>query len=218
MEFLRTLFVLLFLLNSSKSEEEQVTIDVVEKPPDEKCQRKSKDGDLLAMHYTGRLEKDGSVFDSSHNRGQTFDFTLGKGMVIQGWEQGLKDMCVGEKRRLRVPAHLGYGDQGAGEVIPPGANLLFEVELMDIKDGGVEEGETGQGQPAPNVFKMIDKDNNNELSIGEVKQYLKEQQGFPNDDEANHETILSEIFEHEDKDKDGVISFEEFSGPKHEEL
>ena len=114
--------------------------------------------------------------------------------------------------------YLGYGDQGAGEVIPPGANLLFEVELMDIKDGGVEEGETGQGQPAPNVFKMIDKDNNNELSIGEVKQYLKEQQGFPNDDEANHETILSEIFEHEDKDKDGVISFEEFSGPKHEEL
>ena len=107
MEFLRTLFVLLFIFNRSKSEEEQVTIDVVEKPPDEKCQRKSKDSDLLAMHYTGRLEKDGSVFDSSHNRGQTFDFTLGKGMVIQGWEQGLKDMCVGEKRRLRVPAHLG---------------------------------------------------------------------------------------------------------------
>ena len=82
-------------------------IEVVEKPSDEKCQRKSKDGDLLAMHYTGRLEKDGSVFDSSHNRGQTFDFTLGRGMVIQGWEQGLKDMCVGEKRKLRVPAHLG---------------------------------------------------------------------------------------------------------------
>ena len=90
---------------------------------------------------------------------------------------------------------------------------------MEIKDGddGGEEGT--QGQSTPNVFKMIDKDNNNELSIGEVKEYLKEQQGFPNDDESNHETILTEIFEHEDKDKDGVISFEEFSGPKqHEEL
>ena len=109
----------------------------------------------------------------------------------------------------------GYGDQGAGNVIPPGANLLFDVELMEIKDGdsGGEEGT--QGQSTPNVFKMIDKDSNNELSIGEVKEYLKEQQNY---DESNHETILTEIFEHEDKDKDGVVSFEEFSGPKHEEL
>lgn len=99
------LFALFFTLTTG--EEETVTIEVVHKPPEEKCQRKSKDGDLLAMHYTGRLEKDGSVFDSSHNRKQTFDFTLGRGMVIQGWEQGLKDMCVGEKRKLRVPAHLG---------------------------------------------------------------------------------------------------------------
>lgn len=97
------LFALIF--SSSGAEDEEVTIEVVEKPTD--CERKSKDGDLLAMHYTGRLEKDGSIFDSSHNRGQTFDFTLGRGQVIQGWEQGLKDMCVGEKRKLRVPAHLG---------------------------------------------------------------------------------------------------------------
>lgn len=214
-----SILVLLVFSNVSSGDEEQISIEVVEKPPNEKCQRLSKDGDLLAMHYTGRLEKDGSVFDSSHNRGQTFDFTLGKGMVIQGWDQGLKDMCVGEKRKLRVPAHLGYGDQGAGDVIPPGANLLFEVELMEIKDQDIadEEGTT-QEKAAPNVFKMIDKDNNKELSIGEVKKYLKEQEGFPNEDESNHETILSEIFEHEDKDKDGVISFEEFSGPKHEEL
>lgn len=114
---------------------------------------------------------------------------------------------------------VGYGDQGAGDVIPPGANLLFEVELMEIKDRDIaDEEETTQEKAAPNVFKMIDKDNNKELSIGEVKKYLKEQEGFPNEDESNHETILSEIFEHEDKDKDGVISFEEFSGPKHDEL
>ena len=95
---------------------------------------------------------------------------------------------------------------------------MFDVELMEIKDVEGEDKEAAQGPSTPNVFKMIDKDKNNELSIGEVKEYLKEQQGFPNDDESNHETILSEIFEHEDKDKDGVISFEEFSGPKHEEL
>lgn len=218
MEFSSLLVILTLIFSPGKGEEEQLTIEVVEKPSDEKCQRKSKDGDLLAMHYTGRLEKDGSVFDSSHNRGQTFDFTLGRGMVIQGWEQGLKDMCAGEKRKLRVPAHLGYGDQGAGAVIPPGANLLFDVELVEIKDVEAEDEEAAQGASTPNVFKVIDKDKNNELSIGEVKEYLKEQQGFPNDDESNHETILSEIFEHEDKDKDGVISFEEFSGPKHEEL
>ena len=94
---------------------------------------------------------------------------------------------------------------------------MFDVELMEIKGGGEDE-EAAQGPSTPNVFKMIDKDKNKELSIGEVKEYLKEQQGFPNDDESNHDTILSEIFEHEDKDKDGVISFEEFSGPKHEEL
>ena len=105
MEWINVLVVLVFIFNIGKCEEEKVTIEVVEKP--EKCERKSKNGDLLAMHYTGRLEKDGSVFDSSHNRGETFDFTLGRGMVIQGWEQGLKDMCVGEKRKLRVPAHLG---------------------------------------------------------------------------------------------------------------
>ena len=107
MEFVNVVVFLAIILSVSKGEEEQVTIEVVEKPSEETCERKSKEGDLLSMHYTGRLEKDGSVFDSSHNRGQTFDFTLGRGMVIQGWEQGLKDMCVGEKRKLRVPAHLG---------------------------------------------------------------------------------------------------------------
>jgi len=94
---------------------------------------------------------------------------------------------------------------------------LFEVELMEIR-AGEDEDDGSRGESAPNVFGMIDKDKNNELSIEEVKEYLKEQQGFQNDDESNHETILSEIFEHEDKDKDGVISFEEFSGPKHDEL
>lgn len=135
------------------------------------------------------------------------------------YEYKLSQFCMLSVMIQFIIIIVGYGDQGAGDVIPPGANLLFEVELMEIKDQDIaDEEETTQEKAAPNVFKMIDKDNNKELSIGEVKKYLKEQEGFPNEDESNHETILSEIFEHEDKDKDGVISFEEFSGPKHEEL
>ena len=96
------------------------------------CDRKSKHGDTLRMHYTGSL-LDGTVFDSSLTRGEPFQFRLGMGQVIQGWDQGLSNMCVGEKRRLKIPPHLGYGDRGAGGSIPPGATLIFEVELMGIQ-------------------------------------------------------------------------------------
>lgn len=85
------------------------------------------------MHYTGTLYKDGSQFDSSVGR-SPFDFTLGRGMVIKGWDNGLIDMCVGEKRKLVIPSDLGYGAGGSGAKIPGGATLVFEVELLAIKD------------------------------------------------------------------------------------
>lgn len=99
--------------------------------PDE-CPRKTKVGDKLSMHYTGKLT-DGTKFDSSLDRGQPFEFTLGSGQVIQGWERGLKGMCVGEKRRLKIPSSLGYGSSGMPPTIPPSAGLVFEVELLEIK-------------------------------------------------------------------------------------
>merc|ERR1712110_467523 len=84
---------------------------------------------------TGELSKKcGKEFDSSYKRGDPFTFTLGGGQVIKGWDQGLMDMCPGEKRRLTIPPHLGYGDRGAGADIPGGAWLVFEVELLKIKD------------------------------------------------------------------------------------
>ncbi len=96
------------------------------------CDRKSATGDRLSMHYTGWTRADGKVFDSSVKRGQPFDFTLGTGQVIKGWDNGLKGMCVGERRRLTIPSDLGYGDSGSGAKIPGGATLVFDVELLKI--------------------------------------------------------------------------------------
>ena len=90
----------------------------------------SKTGDALTVNYTGTLT-DGTQFDSSIGRAP-FSFTLGQNRVIQGWEQGMLNMKVGEKRRLTIPSSLGYGSSGAGGVIPPNATLIFEVELLKI--------------------------------------------------------------------------------------
>ena len=89
----------------------------------------AENGMQVAVHYQGRLE-DGTVFDDSHKRGEPISFTLGKGQVIKGWEQGIEGMAVGEKRTLTIPPELGYGEQGAGDVIPPNATLIFDVELV----------------------------------------------------------------------------------------
>lgn len=89
---------------------------------------------MVSMHYTGKLYSNGKKFDSSLDRDQPFEFTLGSGQVIKGWDQGLLGMCIGEKRRLTIPSDLGYGDRGAGSDIPPGATLVFDVELLEIKN------------------------------------------------------------------------------------
>jgi peptidylprolyl isomerase len=95
-----------------------------------------KNGRVCVMHYTGWLwENDakGKKFDSSVDRGQPFEFTIGVGEVIKGWDEGVATMKVGGKRQLLIPPDLGYGRRGAGRVIPPNATLLFEVELLGVK-------------------------------------------------------------------------------------
>jgi len=92
-------------------------------------------GKKCVMHYTGWLWVNGAKaqkFDSSLDRGQPFEFQIGVGRVIKGWDEGVATMKTGGKRTLLIPPHLGYGDRGAGGVIPPGATLLFEVELLGL--------------------------------------------------------------------------------------
>jgi len=91
-----------------------------------------KNGQLLEVNYTGWLT-DSTKFDSSIDRGQTFTFNLGMGQVVAGWDLGLRGMKVGGKRQLIIPASLGYGDKGAGGVIPPNATLIFEIDLISAK-------------------------------------------------------------------------------------
>jgi len=93
----------------------------------------TKDGDCLVMKYLGNLATDGSVFDQNYDKPQALQFTLGKGDVIKGWDQGLVGMKVGGTRRLLIPAALGYGDQSPSSTIPANSDLVFTVKLLEIK-------------------------------------------------------------------------------------
>ncbi|KAF2721845.1 hypothetical protein K431DRAFT_267800 [Polychaeton citri CBS 116435] len=116
----------------------------LEKPLDIKvdkaveCSRKTVAGDKVQVHYRGTLEADGSEFDASYNRGTPLSFHVGKGQVIKGWDQGLLDMCIGEKRTLTIQPEWGYGSRGMGP-IPANSVLVFETELIGI--AGVAAGE-----------------------------------------------------------------------------
>merc|ERR1711962_1830854 len=198
-------FLLLLVLATSavlggevKETESGLKVEYLTKPED--CERKAMNGQMLTMHYTGTLE-DGSKFDSSVDRNEPFKFQIGVGQVIKGWEEGVLGMCIGEKRRLIVPPELGYGDQGAGEVIPGGATLYFDIELLETEEG-----------PQPvNVFKQVDMDNDAALSREELSVYLKQQveamasAGGEQAQQAqemlkDQDKLVEEIFSHEDKD------------------
>lgn len=168
----------------------------------ETCERKTKAGDHLDMHYTGSIDDSsatgvkGKVFDSSLTRGTPFDFTLGGGQVIKGWDQGLLDMCVGEKRTLLLPPDFGYGERGAGADIPGGATLRFEVELLKIAEGKAQ----------PNIFAEMDADRDGKISQEEMTTWFKSSRG--------QDAIPDGLWGQEDKDADGFIAWDEFGGPK----
>lgn len=159
-------------------------------------------GNFLEMHYTGTIDESsatgekGLKFDSSRDRDQTFDVQIGVGHVIAGWDQGLVGLCKGAKATLVIPPEDGYGERGAGADIPGGATLNFDVEVVDIST---------TPPPEPNFFKEIDTDENGKISKEEVEAFFQK----------NHGTSMPDgLWENEDKDGDGHISWEEFGGSK----
>jgi len=115
--------------SESSCEPGELKLQVTHSPG--RCRKIAREGDQLTMHYTGKLSN-GRKFDSSVDRNKPFQFTLGVGQVIAGWDEGLSGMCIGEKRTLVIPPDLAYGEQGVGAVIPPCSVLVFDVELLDI--------------------------------------------------------------------------------------
>merc|ERR1712121_590616 len=110
-----------------------------------KANKQAQEGDKVTVHYGGFLQ-DGKKFDSSFDRAQPFTFTMGVGQVIPGWDQGLLGVCAGEERHLVVPAPLAYGDRGAGDVIPPGATLLFDIVIVDVERADTRQEEELRGK------------------------------------------------------------------------
>ena len=126
---------LIFFVSSCSEKKDSITMDngLVIEDIIEGHGKEANDYNKVVVNYTGKLE-DGSIFDSSLSPGkEPFTFTLGVGSVIKGWDMGVKGMKVGGKRKLTIPPELGYGDRGAGNVIPPGATLIFEVELIEVE-------------------------------------------------------------------------------------
>lgn len=125
----------MFLVVSAKKGKE---LQIIKQHVPNECHQKSAVGDVIHVHYTGMLEN-GKTFDSSYPRSEPLRVKLGHGKVIPGWEQGLLDMCVGEKRKLIIPPHMGYGSHGSPPHIPPDATLVFNTELIAIETESVEQ-------------------------------------------------------------------------------
>ncbi|KAK4440981.1 Peptidyl-prolyl cis-trans isomerase FKBP15-2 [Sesamum alatum] len=136
---LTSVFLLLAVLQLGLAKKSGDVIQIGVKYKPKTCEAKAHKGDSVKVHYTGRLT-DGIVFDSSYERGLPFEFKLGIGQVIKGWDLGILGMCLGEKRKLTIPPTLGYGEQGAPPTIPGGATLIFYTELVAINGKTLNDG------------------------------------------------------------------------------
>ncbi|XP_010243152.1 PREDICTED: FK506-binding protein 2-like isoform X2 [Nelumbo nucifera] len=141
---LLTLLLFSEILVSAKKSGDVTELQIGVKFKPETCDIQAHKGDIIEVHYRGKLT-DGTVFDSSFERDDPIKFELGSGQVIKGWDQGLLAMCLGEKRKLKIPAKLGYGEQGSPPKIPGGATLIFDTELVAV-NGKTSGGKTTGGE------------------------------------------------------------------------
>jgi len=184
----------------------ELKVDVYEGPTECEDEDTVFEGNYISMHYTSTIyessdtENKGQQFDSSYEKGETFNFTVGEGFVISGWDEGVRGLCKGAKASIIIPPNMGYGEQNPGSKIPSGATLRFDVEVVDIAEEGPDLSKTGP----PNVFNQVDRNGDNRIDKDEIDRYFKDQ----------GEETPEGLFESDDKDGDGFISFDEFSGPK----
>ncbi|XP_067837970.1 peptidyl-prolyl cis-trans isomerase FKBP9 [Heptranchias perlo] len=190
---------------------DEIEIKTYHKPSD--CTTRSKNGDYIKYHYNATL-MDGTKLDSTYNYGKTYNIVLGSGQVVMGMDIGLRDMCIGEKRTIIVPPHLGYGERGVEGEVPGSAVLVFDVELMELV-AGLPEGYmfVWNGEVSPDLFQEMDKDENKEVSPEEFSKYILSQvesgqgklaPGF------SPERIIENMFSNQDRNGDGKIIADEF--------
>ncbi|KAM7245319.1 hypothetical protein CapIbe_003845 [Capra ibex] len=193
------------------------------KPPD--CSVLSKKGDYLKYHYNASL-LDGTLLDSTWNLGKTYNIVLGSGQVVLGMDMGLREMCVGEKRTVIIPPHLGYGEAGVDGEVPGSAVLVFDIELLELV-AGLPEGYmfVWNGEVSANLFEEIDKDGDGEVLLEEFSEYIHAQVASGKGKLApgfDAEMIMKNMFTNQDRNGDGKVTAEEFKlkdqETKHDEL
>mmetsp|Transcript_45366 Transcript_45366/g.105945 ORF Transcript_45366/g.105945 Transcript_45366/m.105945 type:complete len:236 (-) Transcript_45366:46-753(-) len=193
--------MLLVIIGIVAAASTELKVHVYEGPKECDAADTIKVGDKLGMHYTGTIDDSskagtpGKQFDSSSGRG-VFERTIGVGDLIQGWDTGLLGLCKGAKAILVIPPEMGYGTNGAGDVVPGGATLKFDVEVVSVS----------APPPQPNLFEELDTDLDGVLTPQEILVHFR--RGDPN------AMMPQELMEKEDKNKNGVVSLEEFGGPR----
>uniref|UniRef100_A0A8C9SW31 peptidylprolyl isomerase n=1 Tax=Scleropages formosus TaxID=113540 RepID=A0A8C9SW31_SCLFO len=201
-------FVNLAAESTATQHADDLKVEVLFSPHE--CPRKSKKGDLVNAHYDGYLQ-DGSQFycSRSDRSGHPQWFVLGVGQVIRGLDEGMKDMCPGERRRITVPPELGFGAQGKDKV-PPNATLVFEVEVFSVS----------RGPRSMEAFKEMDLDADRSLTPSELRRYLKAEyeKGGKRKEESFYDGIIDDVLRKSDRDGDGTISAAEYNVYEHDEL
>uniref|UniRef100_G3VVI0 peptidylprolyl isomerase n=1 Tax=Sarcophilus harrisii TaxID=9305 RepID=G3VVI0_SARHA len=201
------------------------SVQVTSRYKPDNCSVLSKKGDYLKYHYNASL-MDGTRLDSTLSLGKTYNIVLGSGQVVLGMDMGLRDMCVGEKRTVVIPPHLGYGEAGVAGEVPGSAVLVFDIELLDLVSG-LPEGYMfiWNDEVSPNLFEEIDKDGNGEVLLEEFSEYIHAQVAAgkgrlaPGFEAA---VIVQSMFTNQDRDGDGRVTAEEFKlkdqEARHDEL